>query len=95
LRTPVRAPGMHLDCMEYAGCRPPDVARGRWVSRALRFRETPLDEELCLRLENQPGRDPRRDLTKDLVRVVLEHLNPPAESVPGGTRWPRERRHGR
>jgi len=50
---------MHLDCMEYAGCRPPDVARGRWVSRPLRFRETPLDEELCLRLEDQPGHDPR------------------------------------
>jgi len=40
--------------MPATGCRARALG-----SRALRFRETPLDEELCLRLDDQPGRDPR------------------------------------
>ena len=50
--------------------------------RALRFRETPLDEEFYLRFEDQLGRYPRWELTKDFFEVVLEKVDPPAEPLP-------------
>jgi len=50
--------------------------------RALRFRETPLDEEFYGRFEDLLGRYPRWELTKDFFEVVLEKVNPPAASVP-------------
>jgi SAM-dependent methyltransferase len=43
-----------------------------FVIRALRFRETPLDEPLYERFSDILGRYPRWDLTKDFFHVVLE-----------------------
>jgi SAM-dependent methyltransferase len=50
--------------------------------RALRFRETPLDEEFYLRFEDLLGRYPRWELTRDFFEVVLEKVESPAEPVP-------------
>ena len=52
--------------------------------RALRFRETPLDEEFYLRFEDILGRYPRWELTKDFFEVVLEKVDPPGPR-PGGS----------
>ena len=49
---------------------------------ALRFRETPLDEEFYRRFEDQLGRYPRWELTKDFFEVVLERVDPPAAPAP-------------
>ena len=43
-----------------------------FVTRSLRFRETPLDEAFYDRFENILGRYPRSDLTKDFFYVVVE-----------------------
>jgi SAM-dependent methyltransferase len=45
--------------------------------RALRFRETPLDDDFYARFEDILGRYPRWDLTKDFFEVVLEKVAPP------------------
>ena len=49
---------------------------------ALRFRETPLDEEFYRRFEDLLGRYPRWELTKDFFEVVLEKVEPPVEATP-------------
>ncbi len=49
---------------------------------ALRFRETPLDEEFYQRFHDVLGRYPRWELSKDFFEVVLEKGDPPA-AAPG------------
>ena len=49
---------------------------------ALRFRETPLDEEFYRRFEDVLGRYPRWELTRDFFEVVLEKAVPPSEPPP-------------
>ena len=44
---------------------------------ALRFRETPLDEELYERFHHVLGRYPRWELSRDFFEVVLERGDPP------------------
>jgi SAM-dependent methyltransferase len=44
---------------------------------ALRFRETPLDEEFYERFHDVLGRYPRWELSKDFFEVVLERGDPP------------------
>lgn len=44
---------------------------------ALRFRETPLDEEFYQRFHDILGRYPRWELSKDFFEVVLEKADPP------------------
>ena len=45
---------------------------------ALRFRETPLDEEFYRRFHDVLGRYPRWELSRDFFEVVLEKGDPPA-----------------
>ncbi len=55
-----------------------------FVIRALRFRDTPLDEELYERFADILGRYPRWDLTKDFFHVVLEKPKARRASVDSG-----------